>query len=117
MLTQKETSRNFLCPTCEKPGPWATDSQIQAWSSQVLLHTQVVEILDRVSTDEGVDALQHAVKQAESASYLDSNGIQQAKRLAYEGFISKYIADRILSTEKHGERPMESRNRIRYASG
>ena len=97
MLTQKETSRNYLCPTCGKPGPWATDSQVRAWNSHNLLHSQVVEILNRVPTDEAVDVLRHAVKQAESAAYLDSAGIQQTKQLAYEAFIRKYIADKVLT--------------------
>ncbi len=87
----------FLCCSCQRPGPWATEVQARSWNQTNELRERLEEILARVAGGEPEEAVRGALEEVASAYTLPAESVRQAKRDAYANFVKQFIQDELLT--------------------
>ena len=90
----------FLCYSCHKPGPWASDAQVQGWNRADEVRGHLERVLARVAAGEPVESLRGQIDEATSAHALPAASIQQVKRDAYGNFVKQYVHDELLTEDE-----------------
>ena len=90
----------FLCPHCGQPGPWASETQVSAWSSQESARARYGELLAQMTGPALPVGDGQALAQARAAAGYTSEELSRIHLQAFEQKALPMVADDLLTPEE-----------------